>query len=74
MSMGYSSVCEKNKDGMCGEKLKEITLNTLDINSPFDWKYLLSNMWRKPLERIGKTGTKNSPKILFKTAPKCPIL
>ena len=29
-SMGCSSVCEKNKDGMCGEKLKEITLKTLD--------------------------------------------
>ena len=63
MSMGCSSVCEKNKDGMCGEKLKEITLKTLMIHSPFDWKYLLSNMWRKPLERIGKT----DPKTLLKS-------
>ena len=30
ISMDSSSVCEKNKDGMCGEKLKEITLKTLD--------------------------------------------
>ena len=58
MSMDCSSVCEKNKDGMCGEKLKEITLKTLLINSPFDWKYWLSNKWRKPLEGVGKTVVK----------------
>ena len=40
MSMGCSSVCEKNKDGSGGEKLKKITFKTLLINSPFDWKYL----------------------------------
>jgi len=42
-----SSVCEKNKDENGGEKLKEITFNTLDKNSPFDRKYLLSILWRK---------------------------
>jgi len=62
MSMGCSSVCEKNKDGMCGEKLKEITLKTLLINSLFDRKYLLSILWRKPLNRVGKTGLKTLQK------------
>ena len=37
--MDSSSDCEKNKDGMCGEKLKEITLKTLLINSLLIWKY-----------------------------------
>ena len=30
MLMDSSSVCEKNMDEMCGEKLKEITLKNLD--------------------------------------------
>ena len=63
MSMGCSSVCEKNKDESGGGKTQEkITFKTLLINSPFDWKYWLSNKWRKPLERVGKTGTKTLQK------------
>ena len=38
--MESSSVCEKNKDGSCGEKLKKFTFEKLLINSPFEWKYL----------------------------------
>ena len=38
-SMGFSSVCEKNKDENGGEKLKESLLTLLIKNSPFDWKY-----------------------------------
>ena len=39
-SMDSSSVCEKNKDGNGGEKLKKITFKTLLINSPFDMEIL----------------------------------
>ena len=39
MSMNCSSVCEKNKDEKGGGKTQRITFNTLDKNSPFDWKY-----------------------------------
>ena len=73
MSMGCSSVCEKNKDGSGGGKLKKITFKILLINSPFDWKYLLSNKWRKPLERVGKTGSKPTKKSYRKQPPKAPI-
>ena len=66
MSMDSSSVCEKNKDGICDEKLKENHFEKLLINSPFNWKYLLSNKWRKPLERVGKTGLKTLQKSWLK--------
>ena len=74
MSMGCSSVCEKNKDGSSGGKTQEILFYTLDKTFPFDRKYLLSNLWRKSSEKNRKNWHKNSPKILKKTAPKCPFL
>ena len=74
MSMGCSSVCEKNKDGSGGGNLKKSLCKTLLINSPFDWKYLLSNLWRKTSCKGRKNWLKNSPKILWKTAPKSPNL
>ena len=54
MSIGCSSVCEKNKDRMCGEKLKKITFKTLLINSPFDWKYLALKLMDITTEMSGK--------------------
>ena len=39
------------------------------INSPFYWKYLLSNMWRKPFERIRKTGSKSTKNLGEKQCP-----
>ena len=45
ITMDSSSVCEKNKDGMYGEKHKKITLEILLINSLLIWKYSSKNMW-----------------------------
>ena len=37
--MDSSSICEKNLDRICGEKLKKsLFQNTLEKNSPFDMK------------------------------------
>ena len=58
---------------MVEEKLKKSLKNTLDKNSPFDWKYLLSNKWRKPLERVGKTVVKIHLKSWRKQPPNAPI-
>ena len=63
MSMGCSSVCEKNKDESGGENLKKSLLNTLDktplfignICSQFCGENLL-----KELEKLAQ----NSPQIL----------
>ena len=45
MSMGCSRVCEKNKDGICGGKLKKITFKTLLKISPFNMAIWLLNKW-----------------------------
>ena len=58
---------------MVEEKLKKITLKTLLINSPFDWKYLLSNKWRKLLNGVEKTSSKPTSKSCRKQPPKAPI-
>ena len=49
MSMGCSSVCEKNKDGSDGGKLKEITLKTLLIKTPLLIGNIGSNLSGKNL-------------------------
>ena len=67
--MDGSSVVWENKDWNGGGKLKKITSKTLLINFPFDWKYLLSNMWRKPLNRVGKTDLKTLQKSCRKQHP-----
>ena len=72
MSMGCSSVCEKNKDESGGGKTQRNHFYTLDNIFPLDWKYLLSNMWRKPFERIRKTGLKALLKSWFKIMTKPP--
>ena len=51
---------------MVGEKLKEITFKSLLINFPLDRKYFLFILWRKPLKRIGKTGSKTLQKSCVK--------
>ena len=53
--MDSSSVCVRKLGLKWWRKTQEITFKTLLINSPFSWKYLLSNKWRKPLNRGGKT-------------------
>ena len=47
--MDSSSVCEKNKDGNGGEKLKEITLKTLDKTLLLNGSIWLKYKWRKTL-------------------------
>ena len=40
IAMESSSMCEKNLDRICGEKLKKPLFKTLLKNSPFDMKVL----------------------------------
>ena len=44
--MESSSICEKNKEFICGEKLKKITFE----NSPFDLKILALKLVEKTTE------------------------
>ena len=74
MSMSCSSVCEKNKDGSGGGKLKKICFNTLDKTPLLIGNICSQFCGEKSLKRVGKTGSKSFPKILIKTTPKCPFL
>ena len=71
--MDSSSVCVRKLGLKWWRKTQEITLKTLLINSPFNWKYLLSNKWRKLLNRVGKTGSKTTSKSFLKQPPKAPF-
>ena len=74
MSMVAQVFVRKTRMRMVEENSRKSLLITLDKNSPFDWKYLLSNMWRKTSEMNRKNWLKNSPKILVKTVHKPPNL
>ena len=62
MSMGCLSVCEKNKDGSGGGKLKKISFNTLDKTFLLIGNICSQFCGEKPLERVGKTGSKSLQK------------
>ena len=51
--MESSSMCEKNKDGMCGEKLKNHLKNTLD-KLPFELEIFALKLVEKTSEIDGK--------------------
>ena len=56
---------------MVEENSRKSLCKTLLINSPFDWKYLLSNKWRKPLNRVGKLA-QNPLRNLIENSPQMP--
>ena len=68
--MDSSSVCVRKLGLKWWRKTQEMTLKTLLINSPFSWKYLLSNKWRKTPNRVGKTSSKLTLKSWLKQPTK----
>ena len=68
--MDSSSMCVRKLGWNVWRKTQEITLKKLLINFPFNWKYLLSNKWRKPLNRVGKTIFKTLQKSYTKQSKK----
>ena len=71
--MDSSNICVRKLGWNVWRKTQEITLKTLLINFSFDWKYLLSNKWRKPLNRVGKTIFKTLQKSFLKQSKEAPL-
>ena len=62
MSMGCSSVCEKNKDESGGGKLKKIYFNTLDKTPLLIGSISSQFSGEKSFNEVGKTGSKPTKK------------
>ena len=71
--MDSSSVVWENKDGSGGEKLKKITLNTLDKTFLLIGNICSQFCGEKPLVRVGKIGSKTLLISCRKQPPNAPF-